>query len=77
MPALARRPPSVLVSGYVQAHRAILRIKDSWHRQPTYPDQIGGLDIYTAVIDERVRRWAPGVINDQPAARVPGKRQGW
>jgi hypothetical protein len=24
---------------------AVLRIKDVWHRQPTYPDQVGGLDI--------------------------------
>jgi len=34
---------------------AVLRIKDVWHRRPTYPDQVGGLDIYTAVIDDGVR----------------------
>ena len=34
---------------------AVLRIKDAWHRRPTYPDQVGGLDIYTAVIDDGVR----------------------
>ena len=34
---------------------AVLRIKDVWHRRPTYPDQAGGLDIYTAVIDDGVR----------------------
>jgi hypothetical protein len=34
---------------------AVLRIKDVWHRRPAYPDQVGGLDIYTAVIDDGVR----------------------
>jgi hypothetical protein len=34
---------------------AVLRIKDHWHRQPAYPHHVGGLDIYTAVIDDGVR----------------------
>lgn len=34
---------------------AVLRIKDAWHRRPSYSDQVGGLDIYTAVIDDGVR----------------------
>jgi hypothetical protein len=34
---------------------AVLRIKDVWHRRPEYPDEIGGLDIYTAVMDDGVR----------------------
>lgn len=34
---------------------AILRIKDVWHRLPSYPDQIGGLQIYTAVLEDGVR----------------------
>lgn len=34
---------------------AVLRIKDVWFRLPSYPDQIGGQDIYTAVIDDGVR----------------------
>jgi hypothetical protein len=34
---------------------AVLRIKDVWHRLPDYPDRIGGLQIYTAVIDDGVR----------------------
>jgi hypothetical protein len=34
---------------------AVLRIKDHWHRQPAYPHHVGGLDIYTAVIDGGVR----------------------
>src|ERR1700683_1491130 len=34
---------------------AVLRIKDVWHRRPAYPDQVGGLDIYTAVIEDSVR----------------------
>ena len=38
-----------------EQRNAVLRIKDVWHRRPTYPDQVGGLDIYTAVIDHGVR----------------------
>ncbi|WP_238009949.1 hypothetical protein KZZ52_34955 [Dactylosporangium sp. AC04546] len=34
---------------------AILRIKDVWHRLPTYPDQVGGTQIYAAVLDDGVR----------------------
>jgi hypothetical protein len=34
---------------------AVLRIKDVWFRLPNYPDQIGGFEIYTAVIDDSVR----------------------
>jgi hypothetical protein len=34
---------------------AVLRIKDVWHRHPDYPDQISGLEIYTAVLHHGVR----------------------
>ena len=34
---------------------AVLRIKDVWHRLPSYPDQISGLEIYSAVLDGGVR----------------------
>ena len=34
---------------------AVLRIKDVWFRRPSYPDRIGGAEIYTAVIDDGVR----------------------
>jgi hypothetical protein len=34
---------------------AVLRIKGVWHRRPDYPHQVGGLDIYTAVLDDAVR----------------------
>lgn len=34
---------------------AMLRIKDVWFRLPSYPDHIGGSEIYTAVIDDGVR----------------------
>lgn len=34
---------------------AILWIKDVWHRLPTYPYQVGGYDVYTAVLDHGVR----------------------
>lgn len=34
---------------------AVLRIKDNWHPRPSYPHQVGGLEIYTAVLDDGVR----------------------
>jgi hypothetical protein len=34
---------------------AVLRIKDAWHRLPTYPDEVGGMEIYTAVLEHAVR----------------------
>ena len=34
---------------------AVLRINDHWHRQPAYPHRVGGLDIYTAVLDDGIR----------------------
>ena len=34
---------------------AVLRIKDVWYQLPSYPDKIGGLEIYTAVIEDGVR----------------------
>ena len=34
---------------------AVLRIKDVWFRLPSYPDEIGGFEIYTAVIEGGVR----------------------
>jgi hypothetical protein len=46
---------------------AVLRIKDVWFRLPIYPDQISGLDIYTAVIDDDVR--TPSQFSDWLAAR--------
>jgi hypothetical protein len=46
---------------------AVLRIKDDWHRRPTYPNQVGGLQIYTAVLDDGVR------ISDQFAAWLAHK----
>jgi hypothetical protein len=33
---------------------AVLRNKDLWHWRPAYPDQVGGLDTYTAVIEDSV-----------------------
>jgi hypothetical protein len=29
----------------------ILAIKDVWHRRPEYPDEVSGLEIYTAVLE--------------------------
>lgn len=34
---------------------AVLRIKDVWFRLPSYPDEIGGFEIYTAVTEHSVR----------------------
>ena len=34
---------------------AVLRIKDVWFRLPSYPDRIGGFEIYTAVLENDVR----------------------
>jgi hypothetical protein len=45
---------------------AVLQIKDVWFRLSSYPDQVGGFDVYTAVMDdgvrtpEEVRRWLAG-----------------
>ena len=50
---------------------AVLRIKDVWHRLPSYPDEVSGWEIYTAVLDDGVRtpeqfgRWL--AANDFPA----------
>jgi hypothetical protein len=34
---------------------AVLWIKDVWHRRPEYPGEVGGLDVYTAVLEDGVR----------------------
>jgi hypothetical protein len=50
---------------------AVLRIKDVWFRLPSYPDQIGGLEIYTAVTEDGVR--TPEEFRDWLADRgLPG-----
>jgi hypothetical protein len=38
-----------------EQRRAILRIKDVWHRMPGYPDQFGGFEIYRAVLEDGIR----------------------
>jgi hypothetical protein len=38
-----------------QQRLAVLRIKDVWHRLPSYPDQVSGWEIYTAVLRDGVR----------------------
>jgi hypothetical protein len=38
-----------------ETRRAILWIKDVWHRRPSYPDVVGGVEIYDAVLDHGVR----------------------
>jgi hypothetical protein len=34
---------------------AILWIKDVWHRVPSYPDRVSGMDVYDAVLEHGVR----------------------
>lgn len=34
---------------------AVLRIKDVWYRRPEYPDEVGGADVYSAVLEDGVR----------------------
>jgi hypothetical protein len=50
---------------------AVLRIKDYWHRQPAYPHHVGGLDIYTAVLDDGVRTL------DEFSAWLAARGPGW
>ena len=38
-----------------QQRLAVLRIKDVWHRLPSYPDAVSGWEIYTAVLRDGVR----------------------
>lgn len=38
-----------------QQRLAALRIKDVWHRLPSYPEQVSGWEIYTAVLRDGVR----------------------
>ncbi len=38
-----------------EQRRAVLSIKDVWHRLPSYPDEVGGLDVYTAVVEHGIR----------------------
>jgi len=33
----------------------ILRLKDHWHREPSYPETVGGFEIYDAVLNHGVR----------------------
>jgi len=42
-------PVSAVRSGF------LLRIKDVWHRLPSYPEQVSGWEIYTAVLRDGVR----------------------
>ncbi len=62
--------------------RAVLRIKDEWHRRPEYPGQVGGLEVYTAVLEDGVRtpeqfaawlarRAAPGEAGARPGPAPP------
>ncbi|MEU4156716.1 hypothetical protein [Actinoplanes sp. NPDC026670] len=38
-----------------EERQAILAIKTAWHQRPEYPGEVGGFDIYTAVLEHGVR----------------------
>jgi hypothetical protein len=38
-----------------EQRRAVLQIKDVWYRLPSYPHDVGGQQIYLAVLDDGVR----------------------
>ena len=48
----------------------MLRIKDAWHRRPEYPGEVGGLEVYTAVLEAGVR--TPGQFAAWLARRAAG-----
>ena len=57
-----------------EQRRAVLRIKDEWHRRPEYPGQVGGLEVYTAVLEDGVRtpeQFAAWLAGPGPAAPGP------
>ena len=55
---------------------AALRIKDVWHRLPSYPDEVGGFEVYSAMLRDGVRtpeefgRWLTS--NGFPGSDGPG-----
>jgi hypothetical protein len=38
-----------------ETRAAILWIKDVWHRRPSYPEEVGGVEIYDAVLNHGAR----------------------
>jgi hypothetical protein len=61
-----------------QQRLAVLRIKDVWHRLPSYPDEVSGWEVYTAVLQDGVRtpeqfaRWLASHGFPRPAAGPDG-----
>jgi hypothetical protein len=56
--------------------RAVLRIKDAWHRRPEYPGEVGGLEVYTAVLEDGVRtpaQFAAWLARPEAPAQAPGQ----
>jgi hypothetical protein len=57
---------------------AVLRIKDVWHRLPSYPDEVSGWEIYTAVLRDGIRapeqfaRWLAANGFPGPSVAVGG-----
>jgi hypothetical protein len=55
-PPVVERFQSELQSRLDQELRlTILRLKDHWHREPSYPETVGGFEIYDAVLNHGVR----------------------
>jgi hypothetical protein len=42
----------------------------AWHRHPEYPGEVGGLEVYTAVLEDGVR--TPGQFAAWLERRAPG-----
>src|SRR5829696_1204281 len=61
-----------------QQRLAVLRNKDVWHRLPSYPDEVSGWEIYTAVLRDGVRtpeqfaRWLTTNGFPAPSEATPG-----
>jgi hypothetical protein len=47
---------------------AVLRIKDVWYRLPSYPDEVGGWEIYTAVLGDGIRTRSSSHAGSPPTA---------
>jgi hypothetical protein len=48
-------PPCSVAKTRAETRGAILWIKDVWHRRACYPDEVGGVDVYDAVLNHGVR----------------------
>src|SRR4029453_11841944 len=59
-----------------QQRLAVLRIKDVWHRLPSYPDEVSGWEVYTAVLRDGVRPRSSSHTGSPPTTSQPGRGRG-